>query len=514
MLYTWDGTNFNFEVDVFGAGKLGLKSGTSYVRPNPDDFYLLQNQPVPGQDGLFELRMVEERNETDYMDNVKLYTVDMPQNRDVYAELAAFANINVEQPNTVLHTVDTHLQHPVSIAHVNTGNELSGLLGASDKNYLVLNNDNNNFTWQTLEIDFGDLSQAPMLKLLIDAISVYPTSSAGFKLANTLSSSPDRTKLEVLDANGNWVEIPRSQVTLPKPKEFRRPYVVDLSNIFLTNTYKIRLSFLYKTYVDAISFDTTADEPVNIKAVPLNSATLGYYGSSARSGTGEIYSFLYGVPSGNGYIPPMPGNFTRYGEVTPLLTTTDDKFAIYNGGDEVRLKFGGAVPQPGGTARRFLLYAHGYYKDFKNNSVIQKTVDPLPFAAMSNFPYDPTVENYPMDAEHLQYLAQYNTRVFPAFASPILTPQPPSVGAVSGTAGITFQWSSVTAPSGYAVQYLVEVSNTPDFATMSYRSTWQIGTTWSQTVPAGTWYWRVTARDSVYTTTLSTSASSSFAVVD
>ena len=32
------------------------------------------------------------------------------------------------------------------------------------------------------------------------------------------------------------------------------------------------------------------------------------------------------------------------------------------------------------------------------------------------------------------------------------------------------------------------------------QSTWQTGTNWTQTLPAGTWYWRVTARDIVHTT--------------
>jgi hypothetical protein len=46
----------------------------------------------------------------------------------------------------------------------------------------------------------------------------------------------------------------------------------------------------------------------------------------------------------------------------------------------------------------------GYMFDF--------TVDPLPFIAMSGFPYT-SAESYPYDSEHLAYLRLYNTRVFP-----------------------------------------------------------------------------------------------------
>ena len=414
MLYTWDGSQFAWEADLYPTGKLGLLTANGYAKPNADDIYLLVNQPVPGAGGNYELRMVEERSETDYMDKVKLYTVDMPSDRSVYAEIIPFTGSNADNPESVLHTVSRNLQRPVSIAHLNTGEDVAGVLAASDSDYLLLNNDNNNFSWQTLEIDFGDLSQAPMTKLIIDATSVFPSTPEGFALASQLSSSPDRTKLEVLDANVNWVVVPRSQVILSKPMEFRRPYVVNLSNIFLTNTYKIRLSFLYKTYVDSILFDTTTDEALSINEVPLASASLGYYGASTTTTTnqGDVNGFIYGVQMTRDY-QYMPGNYTAYGDVKPLLTTMDDEFVIFRGGDEVQLKFNGPVAQPEGTSRRFLVYSHGYYKDFKQNSVIPKTVEPLPFAAMSNFPYDPAVESYPTDAGHNQYQTDYNTRTYP-----------------------------------------------------------------------------------------------------
>ena len=40
-------------------------------------------------------------------------------------------------------------------------------------------------------------------------------------------------------------------------------------------------------------------------------------------------------------------------------------------------------------------------------------MDPLPFQAMSGFPY-PDTESYPYDDEHLQFLQEYNTRVITA----------------------------------------------------------------------------------------------------
>ena len=59
--------------------------------------------------------------------------------------------------------------------------------------------------------------------------------------------------------------------------------------------------------------------------------------------------------------------------------------------------------------RRFVLYSNGYYKTYK--APISHTVDPVPFEAMTTFPYDEDVENYPDDLQHQQYLQEWNTRI-------------------------------------------------------------------------------------------------------
>ena len=103
------------------------------------------------------------------------------------------------------------------------------------------------------------------------------------------------------------------------------------------------------------------------------------------------------------------GLYTAFTEVTPLLKSIDDMFVIFGSGDEVRLKYGPEPSRPPGATRRFLFYTNGYYKSDKATT-ISRTVEPLPFAAMSNFPYDPAVESYPTDAAHTSYLSAYNTR--------------------------------------------------------------------------------------------------------
>jgi hypothetical protein len=66
---------------------------------------------------------------------------------------------------------------------------------------------------------------------------------------------------------------------------------------------------------------------------------------------------------------------------------------------------------PSGWSRDFFFYADGFSKDMDLNTACSSTVEPLPFHAMSNYPY-PEEESYPFDEEHVEYIKEYNTRRF------------------------------------------------------------------------------------------------------
>ena len=62
-----------------------------------------------------------------------------------------------------------------------------------------------------------------------------------------------------------------------------------------------------------------------------------------------------------------------------------------------------------GEKRDYLMYSVGWVKDGDLNTATGNTVKPLPFHAMSRYPYGPP-EHFPADKEHIQYLKEYNTR--------------------------------------------------------------------------------------------------------
>ena len=91
--------------------------------------------------------------------------------------------------------------------------------------------------------------------------------------------------------------------------------------------------------------------------------------------------------------------------------------------------------------------------------------------------------------------------------APAPTAQSDSISS-GGNRYITLQWSAVSCPSGATPQYYIEVSNSSDFAAISYNSGWISATSWVQPLPLGTWYWRVTARDSIATSAQSVPSTS------
>ena len=108
----------------------------------------------------------------------------------------------------------------------------------------------------------------------------------------------------------------------------------------------------------------------------------------------------------------MPGAYTRYGDVTELVQAADDRFAILASGDEVTLRFpaGAFGPVPAGYERTFLLKTDSYCKDMDLYTGGGDRVEPLPFHAMTAYPYGPD-EHYPETDATRRYREQYNTRI-------------------------------------------------------------------------------------------------------
>ena len=146
--------------------------------------------------------------------------------------------------------------------------------------------------------------------------------------------------------------------------------------------------------------------------VPLARADLSFHGFPLKvenQPPGNV-EYIYEKVSATGPYTRPAGAYTRYGDVLPLLTASDDKFAVFGSGDEIALDFDPSkLPDlPQGWVRDYFFAAHGYEKDMDFYAYRGDTVEPLPFGKMRSYPYRGEV--FPDDPEHLNYLLEYNTR--------------------------------------------------------------------------------------------------------
>jgi hypothetical protein len=188
---------------------------------------------------------------------------------------------------------------------------------------------------------------------------------------------------------------------------------VDLTGRFLCDDYRIRLSTNLCVYFDRI-FVSTQDEVHRCRVTELvvDHADLHYRGFSRMTRDEFGYErFDYGDVSLTGSWNPPDGLFTRYGDVTELLSRPDDRYVIFGPGDELSMRFDAALlpPLPAGWTRDYIFYANGWVKDGDLNTKFSETVAPLPFHGMSGYPY-PDGEAYPETAELQAYRRAYNTR--------------------------------------------------------------------------------------------------------
>ena len=408
-LYVWNGNDYEYVAEISNHGWLGYIQSTTTVegerefifwRNDPWDFLKLDANKLTAKDGSYELLLTQRWNEIFYLDAAYMLVVDHPSDVEVYST-------GVEQyldPAFMgqIYTVSKNPLTPVSAIN-EEGEDVLYMLSMVDGVFTpgingLLSPSWNNISWNTLTLDLGDLSDSYQMKLVING-KVDWGSADDYNTWLELfydPSVPDGAQvtpppyMEVKDADGNWVSVPEGRQFPIPPDVNPRTWVVDLTGLFPTDDYSLRINNFWNVTFDYIGIDVSSQSDVTIQRIdPM----------------AELYQVFesYSLSS---------GNFTRYGDVTDLLFSDDDEFVIGRQGDEVSLSFSldDIAPLEKGMERAFFLFVADWFKDEYGNwgFGFGFTVDPLPFLEMSGFPY-PQTESYPYD-EHLDYFLEYNTR--------------------------------------------------------------------------------------------------------
>lgn len=207
------------------------------------------------------------------------------------------------------------------------------------------------------------------------------------------------------------------------PSGKNKTIVVDLAGTFPTRDHHVRIRTNMQIYWDqAFVSGDVANSPAKITTLAPLSADLHSRGFSRmyrKGGRYGPYWFAYDEVTKESPWRPITGDFTRFGDVLPLLRKPDDMYVIMGAGDETTIQFdaSSAKSLAPGWKRDFLLYTDGWIKDSDLNTAFGTTVGPLPFHGVRSYPYGPA-DAYPSDSLHQRFLRKFNTRVVEGRESP------------------------------------------------------------------------------------------------
>ncbi len=166
-------------------------------------------------------------------------------------------------------------------------------------------------------------------------------------------------------------------------------------------------------YWDQVLIDQSSGAKARTTEIPLADAQLRFRGFPKeidRASPGDL-DYDYNLVSLIGPYQRERGNYTHYGDVTPLLKTVDDRFAIFGSGEEIAAEFDASAlpPLPEHWRRDYFFYANGFVKDMDWWDGSPFTVAQLPFHGMTAYPY-PRSEHYPEDPASMEYQLNWNDR--------------------------------------------------------------------------------------------------------
>jgi len=420
-LFAWDGTHYELVGDMLGAGVVGhwIAAGEGKVERNiarPTESIKLDRDSLREKDGKLSFRFMEPLEESVYLDQVQLLAVDHPAGVEVYPNeyfasnppyppfKVVFSNKNDARPPAGAWDEHGHSVLPDLLAHRYFGDfKVLSFMGFTEPH--------------SLELDLGAPYRGGPLWLLMHGEIEY-FSATSMYAADQAHLRPFAPYVEAQvagsDGKEKWIRVVDD---MGFPAGGARTMTADLTGKLPPGTRRIRITTNLQIYWDNILISRTSqtqsdDQRARLTPLPLSRADLNFHGFPLKiegQPPGNV-KYIYEKASATGPYTRPAGAYTRYGDVRPLLESIDDEFAVFGSGDEVALDFDPAkLPAlPRGWVRDYFFVANGYEKDMDFYAYRGDTVDPLPFRDMETYPYPG--RSFPSDAEHLNYLLEYNTR--------------------------------------------------------------------------------------------------------
>jgi tetratricopeptide (TPR) repeat protein len=409
VLFVWDGHKFKLVTDVIGAAVVGHWFTPQRRNiPNPGEWIKVDGDKVATVNGKLSLRFMEPMEEVNYIDQLRLVAVDHPENVEVnpderflddppFASGRVVASKGTRRP---LGAWDGEGRDVLDEVSRRDHKFASGFTSLPYDGFANLH---------ALTLDLGRLEAQSPLRLLMtgyvnyfSATSLYGAWQAGIK--------PISPYVEAELPDGSWQRIAED---VGFPAGLERTIVVDLSGKLPEGARRIRLVSNLEIYWDQVLIDQSRNAEARTAEMPLSLATLHFRGYPTQiegASPGDL-DYDYDRVSLTGPFQHQRGNYTRMGDVTPLVKGIDDRYVIFGSGEEIAAEFDATkLPAlPSHWKRDYFFYANGFVKDMDWWDASPFTVAQLPFHAMSKYPY-PANENFPDDANALDYQLKWNDR--------------------------------------------------------------------------------------------------------
>ena len=406
FLYTWDGEGFTFVTDLLWGAPIGMPVAPGvWASPDPKELVKVEGAR-PGPDGRWRLRVTEELWEAAFFDYLRLWVVDHPPEVEVASNLRILPG-RKHRPAVL---ASRSLRGVVDV-YDGRGREVSDRVAQRDDVYAdgyepspyqgVATR-----PW-TFTFDLGAAPAAPV-RLHLDGW-IFP-SDASLNLAiaqrGDLELVSPRLEMEVA---GSW-QVLMADVGLPPGKT--KTMVVDTPPL-PAGVRRLRIVTSHWLHWDRIAWTTEpAPEAFRVAGVLApERAELAFRGFSARlrRAPNAPHGFDYASVSTASPWLPLPGRYTRYGDVRDLLEEPDSRSVILAAGDELELTFAALTPPQPGWRRTVFLESHGWDKDADRNTWEGHRLEPLPFRGMSGYP-GAEGETFPSTPELEDYRRQWLTR--------------------------------------------------------------------------------------------------------